>query len=267
MQRDGQRIAHAGSSLNADDRRGPDLLFIRTLRMTCFARRSTLLLGSQRANLARQLIALVLLGLWAHTLGQGLHGGAVMGILFISGIIGFGFGDWALFEAYPRIGSALTILLCQCLAAPIGAITEWLWLGTSMTWLQIVSSAVILLGVALALAPGHDSDIPHGHRVVGIICGIIAAAGQAWGAVLSRYAFRCAHDAGFFLDGITAAYQRIWGGVVSLLSCCYSFGNSPRVGIVRVKLRFVRIGKKAGHGSWVMHLRGLPLGSVAISGH
>ena len=180
-----------------------------------FGRRSTLYLGSQRANLARQVVALVLLGLWAHTLGQGLHG-ATLTILFISGVIGFGFGDWALFEAYPRIGSALTILLCQCLAAPIAALTEWLWLGTQMSHLQLASSAVILVGVALAMAPEHASDIPAGHRLAGTIFGVIAAMGQAWGAVLSRYAFQQAHAAGFSLDGITAAYQRLWGGVATI---------------------------------------------------
>jgi drug/metabolite transporter (DMT)-like permease len=125
-------------------------------------------------------------------------------------------GDWALFEAYPRIGSALTILLCQCLAAPIAAVTEWVWLGTAMSWMQLASSAVILLGVALAMSPGHASDIPAGHRVAGTIYGILAAMGQAWGAVLSRYAFLRAHEAGFALDGITAAYQRLWGGALSI---------------------------------------------------
>ena len=180
-----------------------------------FARRSTLYLGSQRANLARQLIALTLLGLWAHTCGQGL-GGPAVGILFISGVIGFGFGDWALFEAFPRIGSALTMLLCQCLAAPIAALTEWLWLGTGMTSLQMTASAVILVGVALTLIPERDSAIPIGHRVAGTVYGVIAALGQAWGAVVTRYAFARAHEAGFSLDGVTAAYQRLWGGAVTI---------------------------------------------------
>jgi len=180
-----------------------------------FARRSAIYLGSQRANLARQIVALILLGLWAHIFGQGFHG-ATFGILFVSGIIGFGFGDWALFEALPRIGSALTILLCQCLAAPIAALTERLWLGTEITLLQLSSSFVILLGVVLALAPEHGSDIPPGHRIAGIVYGVIAAAGQAWGAVISRYAFERAHLLNFSIDGITAAYQRLWGGVVSI---------------------------------------------------
>jgi len=178
-----------------------------------FARRSSLLLGSQRANLARQSLALVLLGLWAHSLGQGLHG-VSLGILFLSGVVGFGLGDWALFEAFPRIGSALTMLLSQCFAAPIAAVIEWFWLGTSMTLLQMASSAVILIGVALAMAPGHKSDIPAGHRMAGTIFGVLAAVGQASGAVLSRYAFQRASETGFALDGITAAYQRLWGGVL-----------------------------------------------------
>jgi ornithine carbamoyltransferase len=138
------------------------------------------------------------------------------GLFFFSGVLGFGMGDWALFEAIPRIGPALTILLCQCVAVPIGALTEGLWLGTTMTALQVASSALILIGVALALAPGAKEIIPAGHRIAGFGFGLLAAAGQAWGAVLSRYAFQRAHAIGLSIDGITAAYQRIWGGVLSL---------------------------------------------------
>jgi drug/metabolite transporter (DMT)-like permease len=191
--------------------------------LTCFffalsailARRSIAHVGSQRANFARQLVALFLLGLWAHTWGEGIHG-ATFGILFLSGVVGFGMGDWALFEALPRLGSGLTVLLAQCLAAPIAAITEWLWLGTGMTGVQMGSSALILLGVALALAPGKGDVIPAGHRLAGLGFGLVAATGQAWGAVLSRYAFQEAQARGFMLDGITAAYQRLWGGALSI---------------------------------------------------
>lgn len=179
------------------------------------ARRSIVHVGSQRANFCRQLIALVLLGLWAHIWGEGLHG-PTFGILFLSGIVGFGMGDWALFEALPRIGSALTVLLCQCLAAPIAAVTERIWLGTQMSGIQMASSALILAGVALALVPAKGDAVPVGHRRAGIIFGVIAACGQAWGAVLSRAAFQHAREIGFALDGVTAAYQRLWGGALSI---------------------------------------------------
>jgi drug/metabolite transporter (DMT)-like permease len=176
------------------------------------ARRSTLFVGNQPANLGRQLAALVILALWAHTAGQGLRGPG-LGIFFISGVIGFGMGDWGLFEALPRLGPALTALIAQCLAAPIAAVTEWLWLGTTMTPFQIASSAVILVGVAMAMAPEHGSTVPRGHRVAGTIFALIAALGQAWGAVVSSYGFRVDDAAHLHLDGATAAYQRLWGGV------------------------------------------------------
>lgn len=194
-------------------------MFAAVLTTFCFAcsvvlaRRSTQFVGNQPANLGRQLFALVFLALWAHTAGQGLHGPG-LGVFIISGVIGFGMGDWGLFEALPRIGPALTALITQCLAAPIAAVTEWLWLGTTMTPFQIASSAVILVGVAVAMAPEHGSTIPRGHRVAGIVFAVIAALGQAWGAVVSRYGFRLDDAAGFHLDGVTAAYQRLWGGVV-----------------------------------------------------
>jgi drug/metabolite transporter (DMT)-like permease len=178
-----------------------------------FARRSIIHLGPQRANFARQAVALLLLGAYAHFIGRGMTG-PTFGLFLLSGVLGFGLGDWALFEALPRIGAGLTLLLCQCLAAPIAAATERIFLGTQMTVFQLLSSALILAGVALALAPGQGEAIPIGHRVAGICFGIVAALGQAWGAVLSRYAFERAHAVGFSLDGLTSAYQRLLGGIL-----------------------------------------------------
>ena len=179
------------------------------------AQRSTVLVGSQPANLARQLTALVLLALGAHLVGQGLNGPG-LGVFVLSGVIGFGLGDWAMFEALPRIGPALTALICQCLAAPIAAATEWLWLGTRLTPLQLASSAVILAGVALVMAPEKESTIPRGHRIAGLAFAVVAAFGQAWGAVTSRYGFKLDDAAGLHVDGMTSAYQRLWGGVISI---------------------------------------------------
>lgn len=177
------------------------------------ARRSTSIVGPQPANLARQFAALVMLGLWAHLFGQGLEGPGLT-IFIFSGILGFGMGDFALFEALPRLGAALTVLIIQCLAAPIGAVTEWLWLGTRMTPWQIVSSAVILAGVALAIAPEKGSAIPRGHRIAGAVFAVIGAFGQAWGAVVSRHGFVADINASVHVDGATSAYQRLIGGIV-----------------------------------------------------
>ena len=178
------------------------------------ARRSIACVGSQRANFGRQCIAFVLLAVWARFFGE--LGGPTFLVFFFSGMLGFGFGDWAYYEAMPRIGPALSMLFCQCLAAPIAAITEWLWLGTRMSSIQIVSSGVILAGVALALAPGKGEPIPIGHRVLGSFFGVLAACGQGWGAVTARFGFQRAHALGFSIDGLSAAYQRLMGGMICI---------------------------------------------------
>src|SRR5580700_712820 len=97
-----------------------------------FAARSARILGGPTANLARICVATVFLAIWAHTFGQGLHGGG-LAWFFVSGVVGFGLGDMALFGALPRIGPRLAILITQCLAAPIAATVEWLWLGTRVS--------------------------------------------------------------------------------------------------------------------------------------
>src|ERR1700693_3105745 len=125
--------------------------FLWSVSVVC-ATRSTQYLGSAVANLTRLCLATVLLALWAHGFGKGV-GGAGLWFFVWSGFVGFGLGDLALYEALPRLGSRLTLLLAQCLAAPIGALVEWLWLGTTLSMTQIMSGLVILTGVSVALAP------------------------------------------------------------------------------------------------------------------
>ena len=164
-------------------------MFAAILTTFCFAasailaRRSAGMLGSQSANLARQAVALLILGLWAHCFGQGMRGPGLP-LFILSGVLGFGLGDITLFEALPRLGAGLTVLIVQCLAVPIGAITEWLWLGTRITPTQMVSAVVILAGVVLAIAPERESEIPKGYRMTGVVFAIIGACGQAWGAAV-----------------------------------------------------------------------------------
>ena len=176
------------------------------------AQRTSKALGGVEANFWRILVATILLALWAHTLGQGTKGGAFPLFLW-SGVLGFGLGDAALYQALPRIGSRLSILLVHCLAAPFAAAVEWGWLGTRMTVIQMVAGALILGGVALALAPGRHLQISRGVFWTGVAGGVFAAIGQALGAVLSRQAYRVAERRGEYIDGLTAAYQRILAGL------------------------------------------------------
>ena len=170
------------------------------------------LLGGTEANFWRLVIAAAVLALYSHIIGAGVNGAAFV-TFFISGCIGFGVGDQALFQTLPRLGSRLSVVLTLCLSSPIAALLEWLWFGTGLSTAEILCALAILAGVALALAPGRHVRIGRRELLAGLAFGSVAAICQALGAVLSRKAFALARAAGESIDGITAAYQRILGGV------------------------------------------------------
>ena len=176
------------------------------------AGRSTRLLGGRTANVARLSLATFWLACWAYGFGQGTAGPSFVWFV-LSGVVGFGLGDLALYSALPRIGARLAVLLTQCLAAPLGAVVEWLWLGTSLNLWQILWGVVILAGVALALWPDPRNGTPSRHWVTGTLFGIVAGIGQGGGAVITRKAYAVAQQVGWHIDGGTAAFQRIIGGM------------------------------------------------------
>lgn len=175
--------------------------------------RTARLIGGVEANFWRLTLATVLLGLWAFLGGRGIDGEG-FSIFLISGLIGIGIGDAGLFQALPRLGSRLSLLLIQCLTAPIAALIEWLWLGTTLGLTEIIGAVVILAGVGVALAPGEHLHIPRPQLVSGSLFAVLAAAGNALGVVLSRKAYAVVHASGETLDGGTAAFQRILGGLL-----------------------------------------------------
>ncbi len=178
-----------------------------------FAHRSAQTLRSAAAaNLARLLLGTVLLALWAHLFGKGLGGAGVWWFVW-SGFVGFGLGDLALYEGLPLLGARLSSLLVQCLAAVFGAVIEWMWLGTQLSLAQIGAGAVILAGVAVALAPREHVHRERRQVVAGVLWGVLGGLGQGGGAVLSRKGYQVTQLAGQTLDGGSAAYQRIVGGV------------------------------------------------------
>jgi drug/metabolite transporter (DMT)-like permease len=190
--------------------------FFFALNATC-ASHSVRLSGSIRANLGRLVVATCILGLFAHTLGHGFSSASTPWFL-LSGLIGMGLGDLGVYAALPLLGSRLTVLMTQCLAAPIAALGEWLWLGTRLTQAQILWGMLILAGVAVAITPSKKSPPRVKIRPIGFLFGVVAACGQGLGALVSRKgvdvaatAQEAAHTATF---GLNAAYQRIFAGLI-----------------------------------------------------
>lgn len=189
------------------------------------ANRATRIAGSVEANFWRLVFATGVLGLWAHGFGGGIEG-AAFGVFFVSGVIGFGVGDVALYLAYPRLGSRLTLLLVHCLAAPLAALCEWLYLGTTLSLGEILASGTILFGVGLALVPAENPHIKRRDLVLGVLFGCLAAAGQGLGAVMSRVGYSLNAEGGSDFDGVTVAYQRILGGLlIGVVSFAWVYGG------------------------------------------
>ena len=179
--------------------------------------RSAKIIGGSSANFWRLVCATIFLSVWAFGWAL-LFGTAVFGptfpLLFLSGAIGIGVGDVALFQALPRLGPSLTMLLTRCLAPPFAALIEWYWLGTKLTGMQIVYGLVILVGVGIYLAPANNPHLTRKAILPGLLFSILAALGDAVGVVISRKAYVSLEALHGTIDGGTAAFQRILGGLL-----------------------------------------------------
>lgn len=204
------------------------------------ANRSVKILGGSEANFWRLAFATVFLAVWAYTFGHGLEGDSFPLFLF-SGLIGIGAGDVALFQALPRLGSRLSSLVVQCFSAPFAALIEWIWLGTKLTGTQMLFGAIILGGVSLALVPSKHLNLSRRQLLLGTTFGILAALGNAFGAVLTRKGYAVAAAAHQNIDGGTAAFQRLIGGLfvagVCLLIVKQQTQEAPRFTSIKEKWR------------------------------
>jgi len=174
--------------------------------------RSARLIGGTEANFWRLTCATLLLSIWGYGFGIGL-GGVAFPVFLLSGVLGIGVGDVALFQALPRLGSRLSLLLIQCLTAPFAALVEWLWLGTTLSHRQVLYGLTILAGVGISLMPAEHLNRTRRELILGTTSSILAALGGAFGAVLTRKAYSIAHASLEPIDGANAAFQRIVGGL------------------------------------------------------
>ncbi|MFT5854536.1 MAG: drug/metabolite transporter (DMT)-like permease [Verrucomicrobiales bacterium] len=172
--------------------------------------------GSQRANLYRLILATLVLGVITLTFFPGSFHPTTFSWLFVSGIVGFGLGDVALFYAYQCIGSRLTVLLNFSLATIFGVATEFLWLGTTIRLVEICAIAVILTGLSVAVLSIPPSHVARsGSYKAGILAAVIAGLGQGVGTVISRHAGFLSNELGMQpISGISQAFQRVTAGLL-----------------------------------------------------
>jgi drug/metabolite transporter (DMT)-like permease len=178
-------------------------------------RRLSLLLGGISANFWRLVPATLLLWLMTLVWFPGSIRDETVGWYILSGVVGFGLGDVALFLAYPHLGARLTVLIMMSFGVLFGAWGDWWLLHSPLRWELAGGITVILAGLSLALhRPGEP--LPWGR---GLVFAVIAGWGQGFGAVLSRIAQAQAAHEGFAVPPIAQTAQRVAGGMaVALLA-------------------------------------------------
>ncbi len=167
-------------------------------------------LGGVTANACRITIACTILGLitWGFFPGQ-IHWATFRWFL-LSGVLGFGLGDVALYLAYPLLGARTAVLINLCLATLVGALADWMFLGTRLSPQEIAAAALTLAGVVLAM---HKRDEPFQWNA-GLFLALFAGTCQGFGFMLSRLAQGVAEQHKLEISGPAQAFQRTVGGVL-----------------------------------------------------
>jgi len=112
-----------------------------------------------------------------------------------SGIVGLAIGDLFLFQAYISLGPRLGLLFLS-LSPALASLLAWLFLDETLSGGNILGIFLTLAGIAWVVLESNGNDkSPTGNRtdrlhkinMKGIIAGLIAAVGQAFGVVLAKF--------------------------------------------------------------------------------
>lgn len=106
--------------------------------------------------------------------------------LLLSGVVGYFFGDWCLFNCYLTIGSRYGQLF-MTLAPMFAALSAWVSIGQTLSVGALVAMAVTLVGISISvLGRGNHHKLSIQLPAKGIFYGIGAGMGQGVGLVLSK---------------------------------------------------------------------------------
>ncbi len=157
-------------------------------------------IGSYNVNKLRIPISAVFLGILLLI----LHGGFLPSgidlrtflLLALSGLVGLVIGDTCYFRCLVILGPRQGALMAS-LAPPITAISAFLILNERLGLLAIFGLLVTLAGVTWVTTDKKDNkvDSREGSKAIGILMGVLGAAGQAFGLIIAKEAMGDSFDA------------------------------------------------------------------------
>ena len=234
-----------------------------------FAARSGRLLGPTLANLARLLIAALVLGLWSAYFHIIPYGSAAQWFI-LSGIVGLGIGGVSMFHSLTKLGPNLSNLTVQCGSVLAASGVEFLWLGTRLTLPQSLSIALAVVGIAIGLMPRCLPELRPTAWIQGIPWAVLSALAQGCGAVLSRKAFMVARLDAQTIDAAGAGFERVLGGIlIALLAVAISqmLISTRRAGSSPVLTPFARAWPWVLANSFTGPILGVTCFQVALRSH
>ncbi|WCN11976.1 EamA family transporter [Marinomonas mediterranea] len=146
--------------------------------------------------------------------------------LALSGFVGIFLGDTMLFNAVHRLGPRRAGVLFAT-NAPVSILLSWLFLSETLSLLELLACAIVLLGVIIAILFGkrgasHEWEQTKGRLWVGILLAFGGAVGQASGALLAKPALLAG------VDPFAVSAFRVTVGALALLLVFFVY-NRPRL--------------------------------------
>lgn len=106
--------------------------------------------------------------------------------LLLSGVVGYFFGDWCLFNSYLTIGSRYGQLF-MTLAPMFAALSAWVSIGQTLSAGSLIAMSVTIVGISISvLGRGNHHKLSVQLPAKGVLYGIEAGMGQGVGLVLSK---------------------------------------------------------------------------------
>lgn len=158
--------------------------------------------------------------------------------LALSGLVGYVFGDFCLFNSYIVFGSRYGQLF-MTLAPPIAGFFGWILLGESLTWHSWLAMIVTLSGIAISIMSKQSgSKMPVLKLPLkGVLFGIGAGLGQGVGLVLSKIGLEC-YEASLPAD-IAGSYYNVMPFAGTFIRAIFGFVGFLVIILIKHDLRHV----------------------------
>ncbi|MEW5924156.1 MAG: DMT family transporter [Candidatus Zixiibacteriota bacterium] len=130
-------------------------------------------------------------------------------LLLLSGALGIGLSDTLFFKSLNYLGAGMHAIV-NCLYSPSIIGLSVIWLGESMTALQIIGAAMIVSAVLTATSKKGKGNLSRHNLFWGVLLGVIATAASAVGIVMIKTLLERS-------PLLWATELRLFGGIAVLL--------------------------------------------------